>query len=267
MIALLLSALVCLSVNAMPAMPLDDSSEFTTNSIVGGTEVNPKFKYPWLTSLQSRGSHFCGGTLLNPTTVVTAAHCSLDTSASSVNVFVHRHDLRSSDEGGFQFTVSKIIVHPQFDADKMANDVAIWKVKLVGQNATALPLASIKLDTGSYSKADTKLTVAGWGTTSSQSQRVSYIMLEATVPITSDTLCKTAYPDVDSTSLCAGYQAGGIDSCQGDSGGPLFSYKSANEFVLVGLTSYGDGCGKPDFPGVYTRVSSSSVSDFIKANQ
>ncbi|KAI8905501.1 trypsin-like serine protease [Gorgonomyces haynaldii] len=253
--SLLLNTLIA-SASANPApkeAPID---------IVGGT-VATAFKYPWLVSLQRSGSHFCGGILLNPTTVLTAAHCS-DVSTTGLTVKAHRQDLRktTSAEAGSDYRVTSIKKHPSYRSTSAGYDVAIWKVQLTsGPGVTGY---NFSFDDGSITAAGTTLTIAGWGTTSSGGS-ASKVLLEAKVPATTDARCRTAYPNVASTSFCAGYTNGGVDTCQGDSGGPIF-VQSGTSVTLAGTVSYGIGCASATYPGVYSRLSAASLQSFITAN-
>ncbi|KAI8482556.1 hypothetical protein Bbelb_397040 [Branchiostoma belcheri] len=108
----------------------------------------------------------------------------------------------------------------------------------------------------------TVCTITGWGTTS-EGGSLSDQLQEADVPIVSNADCSSSYTgllDLDS-EICAGYMAGGVDSCQGDSGGPLV-WLTEGQHLLIGLTSWGEGCARPNRPGVYTRVT--SVVNWIK---
>ena len=68
--------------------------------------------------------------------------------------------------------------------------------------------------------------------------------------------CDNSYPDlIPNDEICAGYAAGGTDTCQGDSGGPMFRRDAANAWIQVGIVSWGNGCARPNYPGVYTQVS------------
>ena len=81
------------------------------------------------------------------------------------------------------------------------------------------------------------------------------------MPITTDAYCANAYSNFDaSTMVCAGYPQGGVDTCQGDSGGPLFAGGR-----VVGATSFGEGCARPDKPGVYARVADAPIREWIRS--
>lgn len=123
--------------------------------IVGG-EPATDGEFPYIVSLQQSGSHFCGGSLIDSTTVVTAAHCS-DVSAGSVTV---RGGTLSWSSGGVTSGVSSIVVHPDYSASTTNNDVAVWKLSepLEGSGIEYVSLPS----QGSDPSANTSVTVAGW---------------------------------------------------------------------------------------------------------
>jgi trypsin len=222
-------------------------------NIVGGVPVNPPFKYPWLVSLQSSGSHFCGGSLLNANTILTAAHCSQRSVSNSLRVVAHRHNLRATaaSENALEFKVLKIVNHPKYSTSNYANDVSVWKVELVSGNATQIPGGVVTLDDGTNAPDGADMLIAGWGTTSSGG-RPSTVLLETEVDIVNQQECTKAYSDLDPTSICAARK--GKDTCQGDSGGPMWVFKNGRP-VVVGTTSYGQGCALEGYPGVYCRVS------------
>lgn len=229
-----------------------------TGRIVGGYEVSPKFKYPWLVSLDYKTRHSCGGTLYTANTVITAAHCTVR-NTTDWTARVHRHDLNATpeSEGGKFYTIKDRIAHPKYDANTNAYDAAIWKLN----TPNGLP-TGVLIDLGLFSNIDNLLLkVIGWGTTASGGT-VSPILLEVKVPVYNIDKCKKVYSELDTeTQFCAAFEEGGKDSCQGDSGGPLFVHAFDKVPVLVGIVSWGEGCALPGKPGVYTRAS--AVFDFI----
>jgi len=229
------------------------------NLIVGGVEVQPEFKYPWTADLFYKvGGHFCGGSLINSTWILTAAHCSTGMRPSSVGVQVHRHDLSSSanSESGVVRDVKTIVIHPEYSGIFFDNDVALWELSAP---ITNVPFVTLDTD-GSYSTVGALATVAGWGATR-EGGRGSDILLEVDVPILSNEKCRQQYNGrIRDSMICAGYDQGGKDSCQGDSGGPLFVNKN-NKPVQIGVVSWGEGCARAGSPGVYARVS--YLMDFI----
>ncbi|MFB7908189.1 trypsin-like serine protease [Kitasatospora sp. NPDC056076] len=238
--------------------------------VVGGATVSTA-DHPWIVALASRqqfgsgrSGQFCGGALVTPTKVVTAAHCFYDEAKGRVDrpglkVVVGRDDMRGS--AGHEVAVQRIWVHPDYNFAANMNDVAVLTldesqgsrpvVELVGQG-----------ESGPYA-AGTAAQVYGWGDTSGRGD-YSPVLRRVDVPIVADQTCAHAYPGgqdgkFDARGMvCAGEEKGGKDACQGDSGGPLIVAGR-----LVGLVSWGTGCAEAAHPGVYTRVS--SVTDAVRS--
>ncbi|KAJ3179073.1 hypothetical protein HDU85_005028 [Gaertneriomyces sp. JEL0708] len=219
-----------------------------TEGIVGGQDV-PKGGHPWLAMLTSTsGSQFCGGSLIAPNLVLTAAHCVEGTAASRVLVKTRRWDksASSASEGGIDFTVTKVITHPNYSS--YANDIAVLVVKVAKNHGDAeIPTIAKFGDI----QGDGEYTVAGWGATR-EGGSGARILQEVKVPQVDLATCRKNYSvrQIPDSVICAG--AAGIDSCQGDSGGPLFTANGE----LSGIVSWGSGCARPGKPGVYTRVTS-----------
>jgi secreted trypsin-like serine protease len=215
--------------------------------VVGGTDASTA-DYPYVVALTTKvGNQFCGGTLVAANKVVTAAHCTQGDSPADDLVVAGRTKLSSGE--GTVAKVTKIWVHPQFSAATSGYDVSVLTLdrKL---KYRALPLASSA--DGDLYRPGTQSTVLGWGLTE-EGGDPSDTLKRATVPLTTDAYCANAYPQpngFDSTAMvCAGFPKGGVDTCQGDSGGPLVAGGK-----LIGITSWGQGCARADYPGVYTRV-------------
>lgn len=213
--------------------------------VVGGSRASIS-QYPWVVYLATTsGFQYCGGTLVAPNKVVTAAHCTYGDSPSAVRVVAGREDKQSS--AGVVAGVTKIWVHPNY-ATGWGYDVSVLTLDRNLPYAT-LPLASSS-ESALYNPG-TSATVLGWGNTREGGSASRYL-LKATVPVVSDSSCAAAYGSefVASREVCAGYTQGGVDACQGDSGGPLVAGGK-----LIGVVSWGYGCARAGYPGVYAQVS------------
>ncbi|KAL1496014.1 hypothetical protein AB1Y20_014647 [Prymnesium parvum] len=231
--------------------------------IVGGGPVEYPRQYPWLVSLQST-SHFCGGTLIHPKWVLTAAHCTIGDSPSSITVRIGVFNVYDWRNDGCvrSHNVIRIINHPQYDP--YVNDVSLLEL----ESPSDYPFIQRLEDAASPIGVPGHLvTVAGWGDTSSGGSS-SIITHHVEVPIVDQDTCSTSYPgSITDSMICAGLEEGGRDSCQGDSGGPLFAIPEGSGVeggVLIGVVSWGNGCALAGYPGVYARVS--SYTDWIWSN-
>jgi trypsin len=224
--------------------------------IVGGNDV-VKGELPFQVSIQSNGtSHFCGGSLIKPNWVLTAAHCVAGWSSSN-KVFIGLHD-RTDKSNAEAFTVTKVIANPKYDSQKYDYDFALLqlsgdsKFRPIELNATEIAIPEDAPD-------QIKVWTAGWGTLSSGSSSLPRILQKVEVPLVSQKNCNlpTAYDGkVSDRMICAGYQQGGKDSCQGDSGGPLYMQRASGDPLLVGVVSWGYGCAAANKYGVYSKVNS-----------
>jgi secreted trypsin-like serine protease len=244
-IALAATALVAAGLLNAPAASADPSIQ-----VVGGTPTTTD-EFPFVTQItDTTGFQFCGGTLVAPTKVVTAAHCMQGASPSDILVVGGRTYLDGSD--GTVAEVSDIWVHPDFSGNTLTSDVAVITL------ASELPYATLpyvaETDTGLYAEGTTTR-ILGWGTTRENGPS-SNQLLTAEVPTVSDAGCTDAYGSgyISSSMVCAGFDEGGVDTCQGDSGGPLVI-----DGKLAGVVSWGQGCARAGYPGVYTRLTTFSA--------
>ncbi|MEV5516750.1 serine protease [Streptomyces flaveolus] len=222
--------------------------------IVGGTTTTTG-AHPFVMQITDASQNqFCGGTLVSPTKVVTAAHCMAGETTRSVRVVGGRTYLNGTN--GTVARVSRIWVHPGYTDAADGDDVAVLTL------STSMPYTPVTYvsssDTSVYA-AGTEARVLGWGTTRENGSSSNQLRT-ATVPVVSDTGCRTSYGSdfVASDMVCAGYTSGGVDTCQGDSGGPLLIGG-----VLAGITSWGEGCARAGYPGVYSRLT--TFSDLVTA--
>ncbi|QNP69400.1 serine protease [Streptomyces roseirectus] len=245
-------AAVALTATAAAAATLSlgtPSASAAPQPIVGGTTTTTT-SYPFMMQITDASQNqFCGGTLVAPTKVVTAAHCVVDETASSVRVVGGRTYLNGTN--GTVSRVGDIWIHPDYTDVTNGDDVAVLTLSTSMPYTTAPYVSSAQ--TNVYA-AGTTARILGWGTTSENGSSSNQLRT-ATVPVVSDSGCGSAYGSdfVRSDMVCAGYTSGGTDSCQGDSGGPLLIGG-----VLAGITSWGEGCAKAGYPGVYTRLTTFS---------
>ncbi|MFD3410675.1 serine protease [Streptomyces cyaneofuscatus] len=212
------------------------------NPVVGGTRA-AQGEFPFMVRL----SMGCGGALYAKDIVLTAAHCvSGSGNNTSITATAGVVDLQSS--SAIKVRSTKVLQAPGYNG--IGKDWALIKL------AQPINLPTLKIATTTAYNQGT-FTVAGWGANREGGSQQRYL-LKANVPFVSDTACRSAYGSsfVAGEEICAGYlSTGGVDTCQGDSGGPMFRRDNAGAWVQVGITSYGQGCARPNYPGVYTEVS------------
>ncbi|XP_047504461.1 trypsin-1-like isoform X2 [Pieris napi] len=221
------------------------------NRIVGGFPAGLN-RYPWMVRLVYDGQFHCGGSLVTKEYVVTAAHCVRKLKRSKIRIILGDHDQTlTTESAAIMRAVTSIIRHRSFDADSYNNDIALLKLrKPVTFSKIIKPVC---LPPASVDPAGKEGIVVGWGRTSEGGQ-LPAIVQEVRVPILSLQQCrglKYRASRITNNMLCAGRSS--TDSCQGDSGGPLL-VQQGDRYQIVGIVSWGVGCGRPGYPGVYTRI-------------
>lgn len=243
----------------------------SAGAVVGGTGASQP--YPWMTALEIQGSFACGGSLVAPQLVLTAAHCVTNDDGSvrpprdfRVLVGAARRSQRAS---GDDRAVIKVERHEAYGAGDVAfrNDVALLTLDAPSsRQPVALAVAA---DRPAWQPGK-PVRALGWGTQSGIDPvglTATDDLREVNVPVASDSDCASDYGGAfdSGVMVCAGEPTGGRDTCQGDSGGPLLVGAGGGAFRQVGVVSFGNSCGLPGSPGVYARVGEGALRDWITA--
>ncbi|CAH2058065.1 unnamed protein product, partial [Iphiclides podalirius] len=229
------------------AVSLPTSKSKDDVRIVGGVDIDITVA-PYQVSLVRRGRHSCGGSIIANDLILTAAHCVSGTSARDYSV---RVGSSSSRYGGELIPAGDLMWHPNFTYSKMDSDVAlIWLSKPLTFSEKVAPIDMLEMNE-EIQDGDITM-VSGWGNIREGGGYPSTLQM-VLVPKVSTAMCDEVYAasyTVTQTMLCAGVPEGGKDACQGDSGGPL-----VHNGRLAGVVSWGLGCARPNYPGVYAKVS------------
>ncbi|XP_006005097.1 urokinase-type plasminogen activator [Latimeria chalumnae] len=248
--------------------------KFKIFKIVGGERAALESQ-PWIAAIfqynhrMKRDFFSCGGSLIDSCWVLTAAHCFPDlrnsrahSSTNDFSVILGKSALNETDAHKEQrFQVERIVLHPEYDDsnDSYNNDIALLKLKSTAGKCAletnyvrpvCLPPEGLSLKDGWQCE------IAGYGKEKYSHWYYSQKLKEATIELISQETCKTEDyygSKITDNMLCAGHPQWKVDSCKGDSGGPMVCEKD-NRMILYGIISWGDGCGKKNKPGVYTRV-------------
>ncbi|HJQ28142.1 MAG TPA: serine protease [Rubrobacter sp.] len=279
----LLAIALAMVLGLAAAVPVFAADGQYQTSIVGGDPV-PNGKYPFMVSLQANTSgaspskeHFCGATLIDSDSVLTAAHCVDFISATTTPLTLSYREVRivvgltvlDSSQGEVREiqSLTDISIHPRYNPRTSAFDAAVIKLNRPVDNPKPISLATV-VSKNRLERPGSSARIAGWGTTKivapmeQNRDDVSNRLRDATPPIVSDAACDRAYNgDIQrAVQVCAGQR--GEDSCQGDSGGPMWATTKAGR-RQIGITSNGVGCGTARYPGVYTEVNAPAIRSFI----
>jgi len=251
-------------------MPTSAKCIYNGNRIVGGGEA-ASHEFPYMAALMKvspysgKPRQFCGGSLIDESHVLTAAHCIEGMSASDVKtlrVYLGAHNIKNG--ARTEHRVVRIIKHIDFEPRTLANDIAILTLETPARIGGTIN--TVCLPDNDYSYYNQIATVAGWGSKGEGKGQPSQLY-KVDVRVWSNKQCANTYNNripgrIEDNMLCAADN--GRDSCSGDSGGPLFIRRGSSK-VQIGIVSWGIGCARGDSPGVYTRVT--KMVDWIQRIQ
>ncbi|MBY3512398.1 trypsin-like serine protease [Rhizobium laguerreae] len=256
--------------------------------VIGG-QTAKKGEWPWQVKIlapdpeqRGRFGGHCGGSLISPRWILTAAHCVTSGRSGKQDLFARdllivegksKIDKVIAVDGPDKpgLAVEEVIIHEDFDRKTFANDIALIKLSEPAKSKPAI-LASASDD--EVEAAGHPAVVTGWGYTKADhgwdDKYLPTELQEVELPIVPREDCRAAYRDssmrmnpIDERNVCAGYAKGGKDACQGDSGGPLVAQRPDKRWIQLGIVSWGAGCAEAEHYGVYTRVA--AFRDWIAA--
>ena len=275
---------------AAPALAQQDTNFAGEDGgrVIGG-EAAKKGEWPWQVKIlapdpeqRGRFGGHCGGSLIAPRWILTAAHCVTSGRSGKQDLFARdllivegksKIDKVIAVDGPDKpgLAVEDVIIHEDFDRKVFANDIALIKLSEPAKSKPAI-LASASDD--EVEAAGHPAVVTGWGYTKADhgwdDKYLPTELQEVELPIVPREDCRAAYRDssmrmnpIDERNVCAGYAEGGKDACQGDSGGPLVAQRPDKRWIQLGIVSWGAGCAEAEHYGVYTRVA--AFRDWIAA--
>ncbi|XP_062974843.1 ovochymase-2 [Elgaria multicarinata webbii] len=239
---------------------------FLFSRIVGGEEAVP-YSWPWQASLQILGENICGGTVITSTWLLTAAHCfkGREQHRDLWEVVVGTHDIEDQELNSQKRSVKWYMIHPDFNTVTMDSDIALVQLtESLEFNHYVRPVCLPEKD--EKIEPSRLCVITGWGNQYEDGE-ISRKLHQLEVPILVTEECQKYYVDhpggLNKRMFCAGFPVEGAkDGCTGDSGGPLVCpSEDSSYYTLNGIISWGFGCGRKGYPGVYTNVA--SFADWI----
>ncbi|XP_026201848.1 transmembrane protease serine 9 [Anabas testudineus] len=224
-----------------------------SHRIVGGVTAR-RGEWPWIGSLQYQRLHRCGATLIHKKWLITAAHC-FKSDPNPTNWAVSLGSVLRSGVGALVIPIQRVIIHPAFNGTNMDFDIALLELAVPAPISYTIQSVCLPSPVHHFLK-NAECYITGWGSMR-EGGSLTNLLQKAPVNIIDQADCQQSYGNVLTTNMmCAGYMEGGRDTCLGDSGGPLTCRQLSGQWFIAGVTSWGHGCGRIGFPGVYTRVTS-----------
>lgn len=256
----------CQMSNASSPIPCGCPSK-SSSKIVNGQTANPG-AWPWMVSYGPKRLHVCGGALIAPEYILTAAHCFhgravVDLSAIEIRIGLSNLTGVTHDH---VFSIRKVTLHNDFNPNTYKNDIAIIRLdRSIVPSDTIQLICLPRLSSFQYPPVNQSVVAIGWGHTvdpwinssssiSNQLQQTILPVLPIVTNANKTSVCLNQVIDSPDQQFCAGYADGWSDTCQADSGSPLMFFHEQH-WEVAGIVSYGIGCAQSLLPGIYTRVS------------
>ncbi|XP_059809415.1 serine protease 33-like isoform X2 [Hypanus sabinus] len=243
-----------------------------SNRIVGGTDAIDG-SWPWQVSIHQDNKHICGATLISADWVLTAAHCVASNLVRRYLLYFGRYQQNGINTHENSSSVAYILIHSKYRTAEEGYDIALLRLpRSISFSDYIIPIC---LPSSTYKfSCGPGYYITGWGHVGeSVSLSNPGTLQEVSVNLIGRETCDAMYNNgntvlqevqpITDHMLCAGVPQGNKDACQGDSGGPLM-FSVNGVWIQVGIVSFGEGCGRPDRPGVYTEVA--AFSQWIQAN-
>ncbi|XP_046879480.1 transmembrane protease serine 7 [Hypomesus transpacificus] len=223
--------------------------------VVGGVNAL-EGEWPWQVSLHFAGHLYCGASILSSDWLISAAHCFGKDRLSELRQWSVYIGMLTQGSARHVAEIRRIVMHEYYNAATFDYDISLVQLKKPWPPSLT-PLAQpvcLPAPSQTLTKAH-RCWVTGWGYRSEDDKVLPSMLQKAEVSVLSQGDCKRSYGPVSPRMLCAGVPSGEQDACRGDSGGPLSCRAPGGRWFLMGIVSWGAGCGRPNLPGVYTRVS------------
>ena len=237
-----------------------------SGAVVGGQDADPG-EYPAVAEI-TFGPFLCTGTLISPTWVLSAGHCSsvtgalVATPASYPPALINVRIGGVSQDDGETVPVSQVVMHPDY---LLTSGYDISLLQLTRASSMAPSQVAGAGERSIWDPGDLE-TIVGWGATEEGGDLpIGCRRRACRSPPTRTARAPTA-TSTSVTMVCAGFPEGGVDTCQGDSGGPMFGTTGGGALRVVGTTSFGEGCAREGKPGVYGRVADAELREWIRSH-